>query len=74
MFHLIEPETWAKVVARVNGANSGALYVQNTGNITGYGKITLPPNHTWESFSRMILDTLPPQTKEVVKKLINRSV
>jgi predicted phosphoadenosine phosphosulfate sulfurtransferase len=23
LFHLIEPETWAKVVARVNGANSG---------------------------------------------------
>ena len=64
LFHLIEPETWAKVVARVNGANSGALYVQNTGNITGYGKITLPPNHTWESFSKMILNTLPEVTKE----------
>jgi predicted phosphoadenosine phosphosulfate sulfurtransferase len=61
---LIEPETWAKVVARVNGANSGALYVQDTGNISGYGKITLPPNHTWESFSRMILNTLPDVTKE----------
>ena len=64
LFHLIEPETWAKVVARVNGANSGALYVQDTGNISGYGKITLPPNHTWESFSRMILNTLPDVTKE----------
>lgn len=64
LFHLIEPETWAKVVARVNGANSGALYVQDTGNISGYGKITLPPNHTWESFSRMILETLPDVTKE----------
>ena len=64
LFHLIEPETWAKVVARVNGANSGALYVQDTGNISGYGTITLPQNHTWESFSRMILDTLPEVTKE----------
>lgn len=64
LFHLIEPETWAKVVARVNGANSGALYVQDTGNISGYGKIALPPNHTWESFSRMILNTLPDSTKE----------
>ena len=27
LFHLIEPITWAKVVARVNGANSGALYI-----------------------------------------------
>ena len=64
LFHLIEPETWAKVVARVNGANSGALYVQDTGNISGYGKISLPPNHTWESFSKMILSTLPEKTRE----------
>jgi predicted phosphoadenosine phosphosulfate sulfurtransferase len=64
LFHLIEPETWCKIVSRVNGANSGALYVQDTGNITGYGTITLPPNHTWESFSRMILNTLPETTKE----------
>ena len=29
LFHLIEPETWARVVARVNGANSGALYIND---------------------------------------------
>ena len=64
LFHLIEPETWSKVVARVNGANSGALYVQDTGNINGYGKITKPENHTWKSFSELILNTLPEKTKE----------
>lgn len=64
LFHLIEPETWAKVVARVNGANSGALYVQDTGNINGYGKITKPENHTWKSFSELILNTLPEKTAE----------
>lgn len=47
LFHLIEPQTWAKVVARVNGANSGALYIQDTGNINGYLKIARPPGHTW---------------------------
>lgn len=70
LFHLIEPETWSKVVARVNGANSGALYVQDTGNINGYGKITLPPNHTWKSFSEMILATLPEKTAEHYKNKI----
>lgn len=64
LFHLIEPETWARVVARVNGANSGALYVQDTGNINGYGKITKPQNHTWKSFSELILNTLPQKTSE----------
>ncbi len=64
LFHLIEPETWAKVVARVNGANSGALYVQENGNINGYNKITKPDGHTWESFAGVFLASLPPKTKE----------
>lgn len=64
LFHLIEPETWAKVVSRVEGANSGALYVQDTGNINGYGKITKPAHHTWKSFSELILKTLPEKTAE----------
>lgn len=64
LFHLIEPNTWARVVARVNGANSGALYVQENGNINGYHKISLPAGHTWKSFALLILKTLPPKTKE----------
>ena len=70
LFHLIEPETWAKVVARVEGANSGALYVQDTGNINGYGKITKPMHHTWKSFSELILNTLPEITAEHYKNKI----
>lgn len=64
LYHLIEPETWGRVVARVNGANSGALYVRETGNMTGYNKVTLPPGHTWQSFTHLLLDTLPPKTAE----------
>jgi predicted phosphoadenosine phosphosulfate sulfurtransferase len=62
LYHLIEPETWGKVVARVNGANSGALYVQEQGNVTGYGKVTLPPGHTWRSFADLLLRSLPSKT------------
>jgi predicted phosphoadenosine phosphosulfate sulfurtransferase len=64
LFHLIEPETWAKVVARVNGANSGALYVNESGSITGYNKITKPENHTWKSFSELFLNSVPEVTKQ----------
>ena len=64
LFHLIEPETWAKIVARVNGANGGALYVQEWGNINGYRKITKPPGHTWQSFAALLAASMPPATKE----------
>lgn len=64
LFHLIEPETWARVVSRVNGANSGALYVNESGSITGYNKIEKPEGHSWESFAMLFLNSIPDVTKE----------
>lgn len=64
LFHLIEPETWARVVARVNGANGGAMYVQESGNITGYRSISKPDGHTWKSFAALLVGSMPPKTKE----------
>ncbi len=64
LFHLIEPETWARVVARVNGANQGALYAQESGNILGRIHIDKPKGHTWESFAHLLLESMPPKTKE----------
>jgi predicted phosphoadenosine phosphosulfate sulfurtransferase len=64
LYHILEPETWFKLIARVNGANSGALYVQESGNITGYNKITKPDHHTWRSFCNLLLQTMPPKTRE----------
>lgn len=59
LYHILEPETWYKIVARVNGANSGSLYMQEKGNMTGYNKITKPDGHTWESFCNLLLRSLP---------------
>lgn len=64
LFHLIEPETWARVVARVNGANGGALYVQEWGNVNGYRKITKPEGHTWQSFAELLVNSMPPAAEE----------
>lgn len=64
LFHLIEPETWSKIVYRVNGANGGALYVKEWGNINGYRTVNKPPNHTWESFANMLVESMPPKTRE----------
>lgn len=64
LYHIIEPETWARVVARVNGANSGALYAQDSGNIMGRIKISKPDGHSWQSFATLLMESLPPQSKE----------
>lgn len=64
LFHIIEPETWSKIIARVNGANGGALYMQEWGNINGYRGVTKPSGHTWKSFAKLLVDSMPPQSQE----------
>ena len=64
LFHVIEPETWARIVARVNGANQGAMYAREGGNILGRLKVTRPEGRTWKEFAALLLDTLPPSLSE----------
>ena len=70
LFHAIEPETWGKVVARVNGANMGALYAKERGNVLGINQIVLPDRHTWESFAEHLLNSMPTKTSEHYKNKI----
>lgn len=71
LYHVIEPETWARVVARVSGANSGAEFVQFNGNASGQVKITKPDGHTWQSFCSLILDSLPSEMAEHYRNKIH---
>ena len=70
LFHIIEPETWSRVVARVNGANQGAMYAQERGNILGVHGITKPEGHTWESFAMLLLGSMPNKTADHYKDKI----
>jgi predicted phosphoadenosine phosphosulfate sulfurtransferase len=70
LYHIIEPKTWSKLVARMNGVNTGSLYSQEKGNVLGNIKISLPEGHTWESFSNHLLNTMPPATAEHYKNKI----
>lgn len=70
LFQIIEPETWGRIVARVNGANQGALYANESGNILGRIKITKPDGHTWESFAHLLLDSMPAAVSEHYKDKI----
>jgi len=57
LFRAIEPETWAKVVNRVSGANFGNIYCGS--KMLGYRNVTLPKGHNWESYTKLLLGTLP---------------
>jgi predicted phosphoadenosine phosphosulfate sulfurtransferase len=64
LYHVLEPDTWSRVVNRVYGANSGALYARERGNVLGNGKVSLPEGHTWQSYARFLLDSLPDAERE----------
>lgn len=70
LYQVVEPEMWAKLVYRVAGANTGALYANEKGNMLGNGAVRLPKGHTWESFVRFLLRTMPPKTGEHYKSKI----
>ena len=74
LYHILEHDTWYKLLNRVSGVNYGSLYIQEHGNINGYIDITLPENHTWESYTNYLLRSLPTKIqrhyKERFKKFI----
>ncbi len=59
LFRVIEPDTWARVVNRVSGANFGNMYSGT--RLTG-ANYRLPQNHSWKSFTKFLLHTLPEPT------------
>jgi predicted phosphoadenosine phosphosulfate sulfurtransferase len=70
LYQVIEPKTWSKMVLRVSGANSGALYSKEMGNILGNNKVSLPKGYTWQGFANMLLETMPKNTSEHYKNKI----
>lgn len=67
LYQIIEPKMWSKMTIRVAGANTGAIYAHERGNVMGLNHVTLPNGHTWKSFANFILHTMPPQTSQHYK-------
>ena len=72
LYWVIDPEIWTRLVGRVRGANFGAIYGRT--KAMGYRNITLPEGHTWESFTRFLLDTLPKRLRRNYIKKFNTSI
>lgn len=72
LFKILEPETWAKVVNRVEGANFGNRYTENDKTTLGNYKVNLPEGHTYESYAKFLLSTMPPYLAEHYSIKINK--
>jgi predicted phosphoadenosine phosphosulfate sulfurtransferase len=72
LYHIIEPETWGRVVARVQGANFGAKYARTSGNVMGRIKITKPEGITWQQYAQVILASMPEHAREHYSNKIHK--
>jgi predicted phosphoadenosine phosphosulfate sulfurtransferase len=74
LYHILEPKTWYKLLNRVSGVNSGALYINEIGNINGCNDITKPNNHTWQSYTNYLLKSLPIKMQEHYKERFKKFI
>ncbi|MDR1075776.1 MAG: DUF3440 domain-containing protein [Xanthomonadaceae bacterium] len=70
LFHRLEPETWFRVVKRVQGANYAARYCRQ--RFLGYrGGLGLPPTFsTWRQYSQFLLQSMPSTLRQVYVRRI----
>lgn len=64
LYRVIDPHVWVTLCARVQGANFVATY----GKQLSYHSFKLPAGHTWKSFVKFLLDTLPKEVAENFKQ------
>lgn len=70
MYRVIDPHIWSRLVSRVQGANFIATY----GKQLNYNSFKLPKNHTWKSFTKFLLETLPKEVSENFKMRFAQSI
>lgn len=71
-YQAIEPNTWAKMVGRVNGVNFAGIYGGTT--LMGWKSIKLPKGYTWKKYLKFLLSTLPEQTRKDYQKIFKTSI
>jgi len=72
LYRVLDPAMWSKLLGRVQGANFGAIYGKT--KALGYRSLTLPENHTWESYTKFLLDTLPKRLRNSYIKKFKTSI
>ncbi|PWD08675.1 hypothetical protein C4813_23950, partial [Salmonella enterica subsp. enterica serovar Rubislaw] len=65
LYHVLGPDTLARMCERVSGAASGALYANESGAYFALRKrISKPDHHTWRSYAMFLLDVMTERTAD----------
>ena len=64
LYKVIDPNSWGKMVGRVNGVNFTGIYGGTTA--MGWKSIIKPKHFTWKQYAEFLLSTLPENTKKKI--------
>lgn len=70
LYRVIDGHVWSRLCMRVSGANFIATY----GKQISYKSFKLPKGHTWKSFTKFLLDTLPDEVGQNFKLRFAQSI
>jgi predicted phosphoadenosine phosphosulfate sulfurtransferase len=72
LYRVIDPNTWGKMVGRVNGVNFLSIYGSTTA--MGWKGIAKPPSMTWKEYCYFLLGTLDSRSREHYLSKLNVSL
>ena len=67
---IVEPESWAKVVNRVSGANFGNMYAKTT--LLGHNGTSKPDHLSWEEYLVFLLESLGLYSRDLMIHYYNK--
>jgi predicted phosphoadenosine phosphosulfate sulfurtransferase len=70
LYKVIDPNTWGKMVGRVNGVNFTGIYGGTTA--MGWKSIIKPSHFTWKEYAEFLIATLPENTKKKLLETLAR--
>lgn len=72
LYRVIEPNTWCKLLNRVNGVNFGRIYGGTSA--VGFKNLVKPNHFTWEQFAVFLVETSPTKARDNYRKKIDEFV
>lgn len=72
LYRVIDPNSWGKMVGRVNGVNFTAIYGGTTA--MGWKSIKKPSHFTWKEYCYFLLDTLDDKTRQHYLEKLETSI
>lgn len=72
LYRVIEPQTWSKLLNRVNGVNFGRIYGGTSA--VAFKNLTKPGHFTWEQYAVFLVETSTAQARDNYRRKITEFV